>query len=238
MNSIRLHTLARSVALAAACLLATSCNGPLPRLPAGEDAYRLVPAPQGNTAEDYRIGPLDLISVTVFQEPDLTLKEVPVDSSGQILLPLIGSTTAANKTSTQLAHEIAAKLEDRYLRDAQVTVLVETSAKQRVTVEGEVRTPGIYPIQGRTTLIDAVALAQGPSQYARVKEVVVFRDIDGIRAGALFDLGAIRRGEADDPEILAGDRVVVGQSRVKSVFRDLLAAAPFTGLFYQILQTN
>lgn len=222
-----------ATAMAATMLLA-GCARPLPDLPSGPQAYAQFPAPESSQPREYRIGPLDTISINVFQEEDLTMESVPVDSSGAILLPLIGTVQAAGKTTLQLAGEVASRLNARYLRNPQVTVVVQTSAQQRVTVDGEVTQPGIYQFQGRTTLTDALALARGTTRNARYNEIVVFRDIDGVRSGALFDIAAIRRGEASDPEILPGDRVVVGLSNVKATVREVLTASPFLAVFTQV----
>lgn len=223
-----------AIAALAIASLATGCSQPLPNLPSGAAAYARIPVAKSSEVREYRIGPLDTISITVFQEEDLSLPAVPVDSSGAILLPLVGTIQAAGKSTRQLAGEIAARLNERYLRNAQVTVTVTNSAQQRVTVEGEVTQPGIYQIQGRTTLIDALALARGPTRNARLREVVVFREIDGVHSGALFDLQAIRRGEQPDPEVLPGDQVVVGLSNVKASVREALAASPFLAVFVQL----
>lgn len=180
---------------------------------------------------DYQIGPLDKISITVFQEPDLSLKDVQVEASGQILLPLIGAVQASGKTSSELAREIAARLGERYLQSPQVSVLVSGSVSQRVTVEGQVREPGIYEIQGQTTLLQALAMAKGPSQVAADRNVVIFRVLQGKRMGARFDIADIRSGKANDPQIVGNDIVVVGLSRIKAFWRDVLTTAPLFAVF-------
>ena len=197
-------------------------NGPSARFPV---------AATGQAPQDYRIGPLDKISITVFQEPDLSVKDVQVEASGQILLPLIGTVQASGKTSSELSREITARLGERYLQSPQVSVLVSASVSQRVTVEGSVREPGIYEIQGQTTLLQALAMARGPSQVAQAKDVVIFRVIDGKRMGARFNVADIRTGKADDPQIVGNDVVVVGLSRIKAVWRDVLTAAPLAAIF-------
>lgn len=232
MNNMHLGC---AITILATTLLMTGCAQPLPNLPSGAAAYAQVPVAKSSEVREYRIGPLDTISINVFQEADLSLQAVPVDSSGSILLPLVGTIEAAGKSTRQLAGEIASRLNERYLRNPQVTVTVQNSAQQRVTVEGEVTQPGIYQIQGRTTLIDALALARGPTRNARLREVVIFREIDGVHSGALFNLQAIRRGEQPDPEVLPGDQVVVGLSSVKAGVREALTASPFLAVFVQLL---
>lgn len=187
-------------------------------------------------ADEYRIGPLDELSITVFQEEDLSLKEVPVDASGNILFPLIGLVEASGKTSRELSALIAQKLAARYLVDPQVLVSVSESASQVVTVEGQVMRPGRFDISGQMTLLTAIASAQGPTPTARLNEVLVFRNIGGQRYAARFDLRAIRDGRAEDPLIKGNDVVVVGASQSKAIFRDVLASLPGLGTIFIALQ--
>ncbi|WP_170935381.1 polysaccharide biosynthesis/export family protein [Sphingopyxis indica] len=205
----------------------------------GQEAYDIVPAPSEKTAPaEYRIGPLDVLKITVFQEPDLSLEEVPVDASGNILFPLIGQVAVAGKTSTELSSSIAERLGERYLVDPQVSTIVSTSASQNVTVEGAVQKPGVFPLQGPTTLLQAMAMAEGPTQTAKLGEIIVFRrKEDGVYA-AQFNLDDIRKGRAANPEILGSDIVVVGNSFAKQLFRDFVALSPVLATVFVRLDGN
>ena len=218
----------RSVPIVALLCLA-GCQS-LPNLPQGQAAYQAVPARAAGTSHDYLIGPLDAIAVTVFQEPDLSMKEVAVDASGAIVLPLAGKLQAGGKTPIELAAEISKKLNQRFIVDPQVTVQVVSSASQRVTVSGAVTDAGVFEIKGSTTLLDAIAMAKGVTRTARLNNAVVFREVNGQRTGAVFDLTRIQRGQAEDPEILGGDTVVIGSSGVKAAWRDFLSAAPLLNI--------
>ena len=191
------------------------------------EAYRqFPPLSSRSTNRVYTIGPLDTIAVTVFQEPDLTVKDLQVDAAGKVVLPLIGSVQAAGYTATQLGDNIAKALSKNLLVNPQVSVVVENAISQKVTVEGSVMEPGIYQLQGPTTLMDALAMAKGPTRVASLGEVAVFRDIDGKRVGAVFNVSKISKGEQADPEILGNDTVVVGHSGIKAAWRDILTASP------------
>jgi polysaccharide export outer membrane protein len=107
-----------------------------------------------------------------------------------------------------------------------VTLFVKKAVNRRITVDGEVREPGLYPFEGRILLSQAVAMAKGPTRLAGLDQVVVVRTMDGQRQAAMFDLGAIRKGEAADPEILPGDQVIVGLSRAKAILGGALLAIP------------
>ncbi|MEJ0067097.1 MAG: polysaccharide biosynthesis/export family protein [Caulobacteraceae bacterium] len=112
------------------------------------DTVLTVADPTPDTPKDYVIGPLDKLSIKVFQVQDLSLDAVQVDASGQIVLPLIGNVTASGKTTNQLSQEIAGRLGERYLQSPQVSVIVLQSTSQKVTVEGEVRSPGVFQMAG------------------------------------------------------------------------------------------
>jgi polysaccharide export outer membrane protein len=175
--------------------------------------------------KNYRIGPLDKLAVSVFQVDEMKT-EVQVDASGNISLPLIGSMVAAGKTTTELAGEIATKLDAKYLRSPQVTVLVEEAQSQRITVGGSVVQPGVFEVKGKTTLLQAVALAHGADRVADLKHVAVFRTVNGQKMVAVVDMRAVQSGSAADPEIYGDDVVMVGASGTKTTLRDLGNVAP------------
>jgi polysaccharide export outer membrane protein len=185
--------------------------------------------------EDYRIGPLDTLDVTVFQEPDLSVKAIPVDAAGLIALPLVGSVDANGKTASELSAELAKKFSEKYLRNPQVTVTVASSVSQKVSIQGEVTQPGVYPVKGPTTLLEVLSMAKGETEAARLNEVVVFRTLNGQRMGAVFDVASIRRGQAADPLIQGNDMVVVGYSSARRFWINILRASPILGVFTRVL---
>lgn len=183
---------------------------------------------------EYRIGPLDVIEITVFGVPELA-KTVQVTSRGQISLPLIGAVMASGKTPTELEADIAQRLGETYLQSPQVSVFVKESLSQRVTVGGAVAEPGVFPIIGQTTLLQAIAMGGGLVRLADPSGVVVFRYADGQRLAARFDIDAIGEGQAADPIILAGDVVIVDQSGVRSTIKDITDGLPIVSLFLPFL---
>lgn len=170
------------------------------------------------------IGPLDVVNVDVFGVPELT-RELQVDLSGQIAMPLIGSVDARGKTPSELSQIISARLE-RYVRQPDVTVNVKTAVSQVVTVDGEVGKPGLYPVTNQTTLMRAIASAEGLTEFANVDDVVILRTVNNQRMAGLYNIGAIRRGVYADPTIYANDVVIVGDSPSRRLFRDIVATAP------------
>ncbi len=177
------------------------------------------------------IGPLDVLSVTVYREPDLTLPQVVVDRGGRFEMPLIGVIEAANKTTGALSSEIRQRLGDRFLVNPDVSVNLITSNSKQITVEGSVTSPGVFPLQGETTLLGALALAKGPTSVARLDEIAVFRKEGGARMVAVFDAKAIRAGKMADPVLKPNDIVVVGFNGMAQAFQDFLRTAPLLALF-------
>ncbi|WP_435419280.1 polysaccharide biosynthesis/export family protein [Parerythrobacter aurantius] len=232
----------RKLALAsvAALALAGCSTGPAPVVPAGEAAYAAIP--EGNVFSPRRveIRPSDTIAITVYREEELSIERGIVDPDGNIQVPLLGPVDAAGLTAAEFARDLERRFAARFLVDPSVTVSILESAQQQVTVAGAVTQPGVYPIPGRISLVDAVALARGPTNVAKFDQVVVFRRYNGERVGGMFDLGAINAGTAPDIEILAGDQVIVGTDGLKLAYRDALQMAPLLGIFqtFAILADN
>lgn len=178
------------------------------------------------TPRTFVLAPQDYVSVSVFGLQNLSLERIQVDNSGNIAVPLAGTFLANGKTPDTLAREIERKLRIEHVRDPRVAINVLETRSQLVTVDGEVTTPGQYPVLGRMTLSKAVASAQGATRFANTKYVVIFRTVRDQRYAALYDLRSIRSGEAADPEVYSGDSILVGESRARRIFSDVLAASP------------
>ncbi|MBV9995265.1 MAG: polysaccharide export protein [Caulobacteraceae bacterium] len=179
-----------------------------------------------SVSADYKIGPDDQLDVNVFQIGDLS-RTVQVDSGGKILLPLIGQMNATGRTAGELSQDIAAELRKKYVKNPLVTVTVKDAASQRVTVDGSVLAPGIYPLPGPTTLMQAIALAKGTDpKTAQEHKVSLYRLVDGTRYGTTYDLAAIRAGRAPDPQVYGRDIIIVPGSGMKTLWHEFLNVAP------------
>lgn len=179
---------------------------------------------------DYKIAPMDTLTVTVFRVPDLT-GEYGVDLLGHISMPLIGDVVAADRTPEELDRILTAKLGEKYFVDPDVSVGIKESAGRLVTVDGSVNKSGAYPVLGPLTLMQAIALAEGADKDANLRRVAVFRKIGGKRHAAAFDLVSIRRGETPDPPIYAGDVVVVDGSKAKDIEKKIFQTLPILSIF-------
>lgn len=200
-------------------------------LPRGSAAYAIVPAESAVAPKPTPISSFDVLSVRVFGEPDLSIEDVQVGLAGTIQLPLIQEVPVAGLTASQARALIAQRLGERFIVDPQVTVTVKTSNAFNVTVEGSISDPGIYPTTGSTALLDILAQANSPTPSAKLSQVIVFRTINGQRAGAVFDLTAIRAGRSPDPVIMGGDKIVVGYDALRGAFRDFLSTTPLLNFF-------
>lgn len=183
---------------------------------------------------DYRITPLDTLDVKVFNVAELS-GEYQVDLTGHIGMPLIGNVKAVDLTPGELQDRLIARLGERYLRNPDITVGIKRSASRNVTVEGAVARPGMFPVMGPTSLIQAIAMAGGVHDNGNPRRVAIFRQIDGQRQAAAFDLVSIRRGKSEDPAIYTGDIVVVDGSNLKAMQREILMSIPIIGLFNPFL---
>lgn len=219
--------------LASVAVLATGCVGRTPLRSSSTlkvlDAQTTMPAPTRADliAPDRQslIGPLDNISVDVFGIPEFT-RDVQVDGSGRIAMPLIGTLDAGGKTAQELSSSIASALTRAWVKRPDVTVNIKASVSQVVTVDGQVTAPGLYPVTNQMTLLRAIASAKGLSEFAKQDDVVILRTVGNQRIAGLYNLDAIRRGNYADPQIYANDVVIVGDSPQRRLFRDFVSLAP------------
>lgn len=187
-----------------------------------------------SASADYKIAPMDTLKITVFQVADLS-GDFDVDLLGNLSMPLIGTVKAADLTTTQLNEEIVRRLKGKYIHNPEVTIALKSSARRNVTVDGAVNTPGLYPINGPTTLLQAVAMARGPTENANPRRVAIFRQVEGKRMAAAYDLTSIRKGEMADPAVYSGDIIVVDGSGIKAIQNQILRSIPVVGAFAPIL---
>lgn len=214
-------------------LAATACGSPEPLQSNGsltvvQGASLLPPPDRGDLVAADRpalIGPLDTIEVSVFGIPDLD-REMQVDASGRIAMPLAGTIDARGKTAEELANAIETALKARYVRNPQVTVNIKSSVSQVVTIDGSVVEPGLYPVTNQMTLMRVVASAKGLTEFAKQEEVVILRTVGDKRMAGLYDISAIRRGAYDDPPVYANDVIIVGDSPQRRLFRDFVSLSP------------
>ena len=131
------------------------------------------PAAAKSPSAGYTIGPADILQIIVWKEPDLT-RDVTVRFDGMITVPLIGDVEAAGRTPGQLSESLAVGLA-RFIEVPRVTVAVGQAKSARFYVVGQVGKSGEYPLSGRTTVLQGLALAGGFKEFAKPEEIVIVR---------------------------------------------------------------
>jgi polysaccharide export outer membrane protein len=143
---------------------------------------------------EYRIGREDVLEVVVWHEPELT-RVVPVRPDGKISLPLAGEVEAAGKTPAELQAGLTQALKP-YIQDTTVAVLVREINGSRIYVLGEVTRPGGFPLRGAMTVMQAIALAGGRSEFAKDEVVWLRQQAGGKTERVSLSFGGLVKGEA------------------------------------------
>jgi polysaccharide biosynthesis/export protein len=175
-------------------------------------------------ATEYRISQQDILQISVFQVNDLN-SAVQVSQDGNITLPLVGKIQVAGRTTTEAEQIIAGKLRQKYLQSPQVSVSIKGYGK-RITVSGAVGGARVLADDGNTTLSQAIANAGGVAEIGNSQRVHVARSKDQHVQDDIYNLDDIQAGKVPDPLLKGGDIVVVEQSGVKVVLKDLYSLMP------------
>ena len=180
------------------------------------------PVPVMSIGKEYRVGTNDLLDIEVLNLEN-GKRTVRVNAAGAITLPLIGSVTVAGLTQQQVESHIGALYGEKYLQNPQVSVFIKEFTTERITVDGAISKPGIYPLVGQMTLLRVIALAGGFGQIAKPDKVMLFRNGEnGVREVATFDVTRIRAGTDPDPIIRGDDLIVVQRDPTRALLKDSL----------------
>lgn len=143
-------------------------------------------------SKSYKIGPLDVLDVSVFKVAELS-KTIQVSESGSINFPLVGEMQVGGKSPQEVELMLAKALGGKFLQNPQVSVYVKEYNSQRVTVEGAVKKTGVVPIVGGMSLLQAIAQSGGLDELAD-SDVVVFRMTAGKRLAGRYNISDIKAG--------------------------------------------
>jgi polysaccharide biosynthesis/export protein len=177
--------------------------------PAAQAAAPSEPPSASDDVLEYYIAPGDVLKLTVWKEPELTT-DVFVRLDGRITVPLVGDLKVSGRTTEQVATEIRTKLR-AFLEVPLVTLTVAQAISARFYVIGEVGTSGAFPLTGRITVVQALALAGGFRTFAKRERIVIIRERLGVRSAIPFnfrDLEVGARLEQNIP-LLSGDIIIV-----------------------------
>jgi polysaccharide export outer membrane protein len=172
-----------------------------------------VPAPgvpSGNKPHDdsFVIGNDDVLAINVWKEPDFS-RSIQVRSDGKISLPLVGELQAAGRTPVQLEYDIATKLLN-YITKPEVTVIVEQINSKKFNILGQVAKPGSYSLALAPTVVDAIAIAGGPRDFAKQKSIYILRqNSGGGQTRIAFNYRDFLKGKNQNVKLEPHDTVVV-----------------------------
>jgi polysaccharide export outer membrane protein len=157
---------------------------------------------------EYRIGPEDVLDISVWKNPELSRK-VPVRPDGRVSLPLINDIQAAGLTPSELREQLAKRLAE-YVPSAEVSVIVSEVQSLKVAVVGAVKTPGRFMLKSPATVLECIALAQGLTEFAARERIVVLRQNGNTTTRIPFNYRKIADGaDQDNFFVHPGDIIVV-----------------------------
>lgn len=161
------------------------------------------------SSQDYRIGPDDLLNIIVWKSETFS-KTVRVRPDGKITLPLINDIQASGQTPAKLRSVIEERL-SAFLEGPRVSVIVQEINSAKFTVLGEVKKPGVYPMRGETSILDAIAMAEGLGEFASPDQITILRKLDNVNIRLNVRYRDLVRGSLDPREylLMAGDTIVV-----------------------------
>lgn len=183
-------------------LILTACVEQMTEVP----NFRRVPASEERS---YVIGPDDLLQIVVWKNESLS-RELRVRPDGKITLPLINDIQASGKTPSDLRDVISKRLE-KYVEVAGVTVIVREINSSKVSVLGQVRRPGIYPLRSDLTVLDAIAMAEGFNEFAATNRMVIIRKNGKETHWIRVNYNDILQGKVSEDRLFlaSGDTLVV-----------------------------
>jgi len=167
-------------------------------------------APQQNLPDDYVIGMEDILSINVWKEPELSVKEVVVRPDGKISIPLIGDIQASGLTPMQLQGRITERMKE-FVAAPSVTVVVLRIGSRSVSIVGQVAKPGIYYLGSPMTVIELLSRAGGLREEAKKDKISILRNEGGKTVSYRFNYKEVSKGVnlKQNIELKNGDQGIV-----------------------------
>jgi polysaccharide export outer membrane protein len=157
------------------------------------------PSAPSVSAQEYRIGPEDVLSINIFEAQELN-REVRVSASGEISLPLLGSVRAAGLTPRELEFVLQELLHRTYMKDPHVSVFVREMQSHPVSVMGAVRRPGVFQIRGSKTLLEVLSLSEGLADDAGDTVIILRGAALSAEPGPVTDHPAVTGQPSSGPQ--------------------------------------
>ncbi len=167
-------------------------------------------------AQDYILGEGDVLTVSVYDQPDLK-STVRISGDGMISLPLIGQVHATGQSVDQLSHKIETRLADGYLINPHVTIFIDEFRNLKVTILGGIISPGLYELKGQTTLLELISKAGGLTEDA-ANEAIIRRNTSNNKEGKTvinIDLNELmEKGQiSKNITIINGDNIYIPKKK-------------------------
>jgi len=162
------------------------------------------------SANEYHVGVGDILKITTWKEPDLSMEEVLVRTDGKISFPLVNDVQAAGLSPVDLKRTIEAGLKE-YVSNPVITVHVTNPGSQRFYILGEVQRTGEYPLVKHLTVLQAFAVAGGFTEWASKKEIILLRTENGKEKIYRVNYKDITRGKdfSQNIKLKADDTIIV-----------------------------
>lgn len=199
----------RRTVIAVIAAVALSAMGTGAQQPSSDPVKPTAPAAAVSTPNDYVIGPQDVLGVRFWRDESMSGDAV-VRPDGKITLQLLNDVPAAGLTTEQLRDALT-KLAAKFLEDPAVTVTVKQLNSRRVTVIGEVGKQGPLPLNGPLSVIEAIGMAGGVTEFANSEKIMILRTENGAQKTLPFDFKAIKDGKKleQNIQLMPGDTVLV-----------------------------
>jgi polysaccharide export outer membrane protein len=158
--------------------------------------------------DSFVIGNDDVLAINVWKEPDLS-QRIQVRSDGKISLPLLGELQAAGLTPLQLEQDLTSKLRN-YITKPEVTVMVEQINSKKFNILGQITKPGSYSLAVAPTIVEAIAIAGGPRDFAKQKSIYILRENPGGgQTRIVFNYKDFLKGKNQNVKLEPRDTIVV-----------------------------
>lgn len=180
-------------------------------------------------AQDYILGEGDVLTVSVYDQPDLT-SVVRISGDGMITLPLIGQVHAAGQSVDQLSGKIETRLADGYLIHPQVSIFIEEFRNLKATILGGVRSPGLYELKGQTTLLELISKAGGLIEDASNEAIIRRHDSTEAQETITINLNELmEQGQlSQNLSIMNGDNIFIPKKKVFYVTGEVKSPDSYT----------
>ncbi len=203
---MRMNILISNVLIILLTAVAVSCTADSQSRTSG--AITVSPSSDADQS-DYLIGKGDILQIVTWKEPDFSKEEVPVRTDGKISFPLLDDVQAAGRTPGQVRDEITSSLKE-YVTHPVVSVSVKSMESQKFYILGEVAKPGEYPLSKNLTVLHAIAIAQGFTEWASKNGIILIRHENGSETLIKISYGKIVKDvEIHQNVLIRADDIIV-----------------------------